>query len=64
MSDAAMRKTLFHRLVERLLPWFDPEAEAIRNARSEAIRKRAIAARIRSEHVRADYAAMGRRLTR
>jgi hypothetical protein len=41
----------WHALVEWWLPWFEPEAEARRNARTEAIRRRSIASRIRAERV-------------
>lgn len=41
----------FRSLVERALPWYDPEAERARNARTEAIRLRAIRARIDAERV-------------
>lgn len=67
MTELAMMPSLrswFHRLVERLLPYYDPETERARDAKTEAITQRAIRVRIQSEKVRADYAAMGRRLTR
>lgn len=59
----------FRRTVERLLPWFDPELEAERNRRTEEIRQRSIAARIRVEsldveRLREGYGSMGKRLTR
>lgn len=44
-----------HRIIERLLPWFDPAEKARRDARTEAIRQRSIAVRIHTEHVRAAY---------
>jgi hypothetical protein len=44
-------RSRWRRFVERLLPWYDPEAERARNARTEAIRLRSIRARIESERV-------------
>jgi hypothetical protein len=44
-------------LIEDLLPWYDAAQESIRNARTEAIRQRSIASRIRSERVIAEYRA-------
>ena len=41
----------FRRLIERLLPWYDVEEEARRAARTEAIRRRSIAARISIEQL-------------
>jgi hypothetical protein len=53
------------RLFERLLlPWYSPEEAAAAMDNNERIRRRSIAARIESEQVRRDYAAMGRRLSR
>jgi len=59
----------FHRLVERWLPWYDPELEARRDARTEAIRLRSIAIRIRIEsmgvrELRAAYFRAGLRVNR
>ena len=48
-------RSTFRRLVERLLPWFDPEAERKRNAHTEDIRLRAIRARINAEKVTKAY---------
>jgi hypothetical protein len=42
-------------LVERFLPWYDPALERLRNAHTEAIRRRSIATRIRAEHIVDDY---------
>jgi hypothetical protein len=39
----------FRGAVEARLPWYDVEAERARNARTEAIRQRSIAERIRVE---------------
>jgi hypothetical protein len=60
------------RFVERLLPWYDPEAERKRTATTEAIRQRSLTARLTVEHlspeaalrVRAAYAAYARQLHR
>ena len=60
------------RAVERVLPWYDPQREAQRTQRTEAIRQRSIAARIAVENltpaerdrVRAAYAAYARELER
>lgn len=57
-----MAKPRWHRLVEWFLPWFDPAVEAEREAHSEAVRTRAIRARIITEKVRKDYAEMDARL--
>lgn len=43
------------RLVERILPWYDPLREAAHNRLTEAVRQRAIAERIRVERVIAEY---------
>lgn len=45
----------FRFAIERLLPWFDPAEKARRDARTEAIRRRSIAARIQTERVREAY---------
>lgn len=60
------------RLIERILPWYDPEEEARRDARTEAIRRRSIAARITLEQltpeaqkrIRTAYIAYARELRR
>jgi hypothetical protein len=44
-----------HAMVERILPWFDPEEKARRDARTETIRQRSIAVRIQTERIRAAY---------
>ncbi len=41
--------------VERMLPWYDPELEARRDARTEQIRRHSIAVRIHTERVRKAY---------
>lgn len=52
MNATAVRNTRgWRHLVERLLPWFDPEAERQRDEHTEAIRLRAIRARINAEQV-------------
>ena len=43
------------RIVERILPWYDPELEARRDARTEGIRQRSIRARIAAEAIRDRY---------
>ena len=43
------------RFIERVLPWYDVKVEAARNARTEGIRQRSIAARIAAEEVRLAY---------
>lgn len=50
-------RSAWRRLVERALPWFDPEAERKRNDRTERIRLRAIRARINAEQVTEAYRA-------
>ena len=65
MLDVTMRdRSLLHRVVERLLPWFDPEAEQRRTERTEQIRLRAIAARVRSERVMEEYRLADRKVRR
>lgn len=54
----------FRTLVERVLPWYDPEEARARDENTERIRQESIRARIAAEKVRADYAAMGKRLQR
>jgi hypothetical protein len=41
--------------VEWLLPWFDPARERVRDARTEAIRRRSISERIRAERAIGQY---------
>jgi hypothetical protein len=41
--------------VENILPWFDATVERSRDRRTEAIRQRSIASRIRAERVIDDY---------
>jgi hypothetical protein len=43
------------RLVEQLLPWYDPAAETIRNVKTEAVRQRAIRQRVHVERVIDQY---------
>jgi hypothetical protein len=43
------------RLIERMLPWYDPTLEQLRDRRTEAVRRRAIAQRIRVERVISQY---------
>lgn len=50
-AGVAPMRSQWRRFVERLLPWYDPEAERARDARTEAIRLRSIRARIESERV-------------
>ena len=48
-------RSLWHRMVESLLPWYDADLERRRNERTERIRLDAIAARIKAEQVREAY---------
>lgn len=48
-------RSRWHRLIEMLLPWYDPATERRRNEHTEAIRRDAIAARIKAERVREAY---------
>jgi hypothetical protein len=41
--------------IERMLPWFDPAAERVRDAHTEEIRQQSIAARMHTERVRRAY---------
>lgn len=41
----------FRRAIERAIPWFDPDEAARRDARTEAIRRRSIAARLSAEQL-------------
>ena len=52
---AADVSTGIRRLIEHILPWYDVKVEAARNARTEGIRQRSIAARIAAEEVRMAY---------
>lgn len=57
------------RAIERALPWYDVEEEARRDAHTEAIRRRSIAARIRLERLSDEqlvdaYRAAARKLAR
>lgn len=45
----------WRKLIERMLPWFDPLMERQRDRRSEAIARRSTAARMRAERVIEDY---------
>jgi hypothetical protein len=44
-------------LIERFLPWYSPSVEAKRDRHTEAIRRRSIATRKRSERIIAEYRA-------
>ena len=50
------------RIVERFLPWYDPQYEKLRDRRTEQLRLRSIRARIEAEHVRDGYVAYVERL--
>jgi hypothetical protein len=50
-----MERDRWARFVERLLPWFDPARERVRDARTEAIRQHSILERIRAERTLASY---------
>ena len=50
------------RMVERILPWYDPSYERLRNRRTEQMRQRSIRARIEAENVRAAYNSYADRL--
>lgn len=52
------------RVVETLLPWYDPTVEARRHAHTEEVRRRSIAARVEAEDVRAAYLEYSRRMRR
>ena len=54
-ADRQMVPEVIRRVVERLLPWYDPELEAQRDAHTEAIRQRSIRARIAAEAIRDRY---------
>lgn len=64
VADVSPLRQSFRDVIERLLPWYDPEAARAAEERSERIRQSAIRARINAENVRRDYNAMARRLTR
>ncbi len=59
-----MPRSRLHRFIEAILPWYSVEEEARRDARSEAIRQRSIAARMTAERIRADYEKAGARVSR
>jgi hypothetical protein len=59
-----MPKSLWHRMVEALMPWYDAEKEAERDRHTEAIRQRSIGARQNAEVIRAAYEKAGARVTR
>lgn len=50
LGAGEMRGSL-RRAIERRLPWFDPDEAARRDERTEAIRRRSIAARISAEQL-------------
>ena len=63
----------FRRLVERMLPWYDPELEARRAAESKALHAQSIAVRQQAERdlanasassIRNAYGAYGHRVNR
>lgn len=41
--------------LERLAPWYDPSEEAYRRSETERVRRRSIAARVRTEEVAKAY---------
>lgn len=54
----------FRSLVEKWLPWYDPDREQLRDVRTERIRVKSIAARVFAEKVEralAEYREAGRR---
>ena len=55
MAMAMAPSNPVRRLVELLLPWFDPVRERRRDRHTEAIRLRSIASRKRAEKVIAEY---------
>ena len=68
-----MARPLWHRIVEALLPWYDPADADAAEERSEVIHRDAIAARIKAEKtiakveaggLRGGYQAYGRRVGR
>ena len=50
-----MAHNRWRRLIERMLPWFDPLVERQRDRRTERIQQRSIAARLRAERIIARY---------
>lgn len=64
MTTGALVPSRWHRLIERILPWYDPESERRRDERTEDIRQRAISARINAENVRHSYREYANRLDR
>ena len=50
--------------LEEWLPWYHPAVEKRRDRHTEAIRRRSIQTRIRSEHIIADYRAAMRLSTK
>ena len=63
-TQAADVSTGIRRFIEHILPWYDPKVEAARNARTEGIRQRSIAARIAAEEVRMAYMVAAERARR
>jgi len=57
-----MLPSRIRRIVERFLPWYDPQYEKLRDRRTEQLRLRSIRARIEAEHIRDGYAAYVERL--
>ncbi len=57
-------RTRWHALVERFLPWLDPEEEKARDQRSQEIRERSIAIQTEADRTRRAYQAMERRMRR
>ncbi len=66
-----MPRNAWQRLVEKLLPWYDPRMEDLREVRSKRIHREAIDARISAERtvarveaggLRGDYSRMDQRL--
>ena len=53
-------KPRFHAIVERILPWYDQSKERERDLATEALRRRAIAARVNLEQIKRDYIEAGR----
>lgn len=63
-ADVSRRPDLFERLMERLMPWHDPDDEARRDAKYEETRRRAVDVRKRAEAVLVSYAAEGEAVRR
>lgn len=55
MSVAVRERSRLHRVVEKLLLWYSPADEQARDDRTEALRQRSIAARLKAEQVRTAY---------